>query len=174
MWSFLLFWQEIWGWNMSTWVGRCLAYYKLSVAQIIFLSTTNFTFPQAPFYNINSLTDNFRWKRQKCQIKLTSCGLPAAEHILISQPVPARAANTPVWLRPAVTNHKIKYISGISLRCSELNTELLLLKQLTDFIGDYFNLLLSQIHVTNEIFWGREKATSVFAMNLFSMSLLKL
>lgn len=99
---------------MSTWVSRCVAYYKLSVVQIIFLSTTNFTFPQALFYNINSLTDTFRCS-QKCQIKLISCGLslPAAEQILISQPLPARI-QIPVWLRPAA-NMASRYHSSAGL-----------------------------------------------------------
>lgn len=75
-----------------------------SAVQIIFLSTTYFTVPQAPFYNINSLPDPFRCS-QKCQIKLSSCGLSlaAAEHILL-RACPCRTANTPGCLRPAGTN----------------------------------------------------------------------
>lgn len=108
----ILFWQELWVWEYIHLGWQMCGTPKLPVLQINFLSTTNFTSPQAPFYNINSLTDSFR-QSQKCQIKLTSCGLPfpAAEHILTRQPLPARRANTPVSLRPAVTSNKIKLVT---------------------------------------------------------------
>lgn len=77
--------------NISSWINRCITYYKLPVVEIIFLSTTNFTFPQALFYNINSLADAFRWSETR-QIKLTSCrfSLTAAEHTLSRQCYPSR------------------------------------------------------------------------------------
>lgn len=86
---------------------------KYLLFRSFFLFTTNFTFPQAPFYNMNSLTDTFRCS-QKWKIKLNSCGLsvPAAEQILIRQPLPARITNTPVWFRPAGTNMASSYHSS--------------------------------------------------------------
>lgn len=100
---------------MPTWASRCVAYYKLSVVQIIFLPTTNFTFPQAPSYNINPLTDAFRCS-QKCQIKLTSCGLslPAAGYILIREPHPCKDHKHPCVAQTCCDKHG-KQVPQLSL-----------------------------------------------------------
>lgn len=101
--------RNSWLGNISSWINRSIIYYKLPVVEIIFLSTTNFTFPQALFYNINSLADAFRCSETR-QIKLTSCGfsLTAAEHTL-SSVTPPETTNIPLLLRPSVTNMRSKY-----------------------------------------------------------------
>lgn len=96
--------------NMSTWVNRCMTYYKLSVVEIISLFTANFTFPQALFYNINSLADASRCS-QKCQIKLTSCGFSLKLHNThrSDSVTPPETTNITVLLRTSMTNMRSRY-----------------------------------------------------------------